>query len=201
MKIILVYGDSNTWGQMAYGNRYPYEQRWTNILQQKLGDDYDVVQSGICGRTAGTYDVSEKRHRGDDAFEYAYLTSYPYQCIVIALGTNDLKAQFEASAGQIFENLAWYTTVIDKLEQSDEKKFGKKSNPSILYVLPPNFDTAKSPDRDEEKRRALISLFKDSSFDFVEANELEMSEDGIHFAASAHNKLAEIVHNKLKEVV
>lgn len=201
METILVYGDSNTWGQMAYGDRYPYEQRWTNILQRKLGDRYDIIPSGICGRTAGTYDVSEKRHRGDDAFEYIYLTSYPYQSIVIALGTNDLKAQFDASAEQIFEKLTWYTSEIDRLQRNDEKKFGKKSNPKVLYILPPNFDVVKSPDRDEEKRQQLIELFKKSDFNFIEVNSLEMSEDGVHFSALAHDELAEIVYDKLKEAV
>ncbi len=201
MKTILVYGDSNTWGQMAYGDRHPYEQRWTNILQQKLGDDYDVVQSGICGRTAGTYANSEKRHRGDDAFEYAYLTSYPYECIVIALGTNDLKAQFHASGKDIFEKLVWYSSEITRLQDNDEKKFGAKTNPSVLYVLPPNFDASKSADRDETKRQEILALFRNSSFNFVEANDLEMSEDGIHFATSAHQDLANIVYEKLMELL
>lgn len=200
MKTILLYGDSNTWGQMAYGNRYPYKQRWSSILQEKLGSDYEVVSSGICGRTAGSYPNSEKRHRGDDAFEYAYLSSYPFSCIVIALGTSDLKAQFEASAQQIVDKLVWYQGEIDRLQSQDEKKFGRKTELKVIYILPPNFDTAKSPDRDDLKRQGVLNLFHASPYEFIEANDLEMSEDGIHFAASAHNRLADLVYLKLKEV-
>ena len=38
MKSILAYGDSNTWGLVPGSNpqeRYPFEKRWTGILQEK----------------------------------------------------------------------------------------------------------------------------------------------------------------------
>ncbi len=35
---ILCYGDSNTWAYSpSLSQRYPFEKRWTSILQQKLG--------------------------------------------------------------------------------------------------------------------------------------------------------------------
>lgn len=42
-KVILCYGDSNTWGQSDNKNsagRYPVDTRWTGLLQRQLGDDF-----------------------------------------------------------------------------------------------------------------------------------------------------------------
>ena len=52
MKTILCYGDSNTYGyNPETGFRYPYEQRWTSILQKNLGDSAIVIPEGLNGRT------------------------------------------------------------------------------------------------------------------------------------------------------
>jgi hypothetical protein len=45
---ILIYGDSNVWGDKGFGQdgallgRYATKQQWPNILQQLLGDEYDT---------------------------------------------------------------------------------------------------------------------------------------------------------------
>ena len=200
MKTILVYGDSNTWGQMAYKGRYPYEQRWTTLLQRQLGSEFEVISSGISGRTAGDYAGSEKRHRGQDAFEYAYLSSYPYAMIVIALGTNDLQQKYGTEAQDIFEALTWYAEMITELQSYDKVKFGRETNPKVLFVLPPNFDVTKSVERSETKRRELIQKFNTSELVYVVVNDLEMSDDGIHFSAADHKKIANKVSEKVKEM-
>ena len=48
MKTIVCFGDSNTWGSNpTTRDRYPFEQRWTGILQRELGDGYRVVEEGL----------------------------------------------------------------------------------------------------------------------------------------------------------
>ena len=46
MKQILCFGDSNTWGlDGETGKRFPWEERWTGILQEKLADrDIRIVE-------------------------------------------------------------------------------------------------------------------------------------------------------------
>ena len=49
---IFCYGDSLTWGYNAEdGSRFPYDQRWTGILQTLLGGDCRVIEQGFNGRT------------------------------------------------------------------------------------------------------------------------------------------------------
>lgn len=46
MKKILCYGDSNTWGQAAFGGRIEGEEQWPNILQALLPSSCKVIQEG-----------------------------------------------------------------------------------------------------------------------------------------------------------
>lgn len=52
MRQILCFGDSNTWGLDGdSGKRLPWGVRWTSLLQEKLGQQYHVIEEGLCGRT------------------------------------------------------------------------------------------------------------------------------------------------------
>ena len=52
MKVVLCYGDSNTHGYVpGTGARYPFDIRWTGVLQKQLGFDVRVIEEGLCGRT------------------------------------------------------------------------------------------------------------------------------------------------------
>ena len=47
MKKILIYGDSNTWGDnFILGKRIPDEKQWANILQRDLKDSFKIIQEG-----------------------------------------------------------------------------------------------------------------------------------------------------------
>ena len=51
-KHIICYGDSNTHGYDGdSGQRFSEQIRWTKILQEKLGQDYLVIEEGLNGRT------------------------------------------------------------------------------------------------------------------------------------------------------
>ena len=66
MKTIVCFGDSNTWGYSPSGlGRYPFEKRWTSILQKELGADYFVIPEGLNGRTTAFEDRIEKDKNGE----------------------------------------------------------------------------------------------------------------------------------------
>ena len=75
MKVIC-YGDSNTYGfdpRSFFGSRYPAENRWTDILADKMG--WDVCNQGINGQEIPRGNMSIS----DDA-----------DLLIVMLGTNDL---------------------------------------------------------------------------------------------------------------
>lgn len=48
MKKVLIYGDSNTWGDnFILGKRIPDENQWPNILQKSLNDKFKIIQEGL----------------------------------------------------------------------------------------------------------------------------------------------------------
>ena len=55
-KNILCFGDSNTHGYNSKtGGRFTVEERWTKLLQRKLGDDYYVIEEGLSGPVSYTH--------------------------------------------------------------------------------------------------------------------------------------------------
>ena len=58
MKTIVCYGDSNTFGtnpaftgEINSPFRWGKEVRWTGKLQKLLGEEYNVIEEGLGGRT------------------------------------------------------------------------------------------------------------------------------------------------------
>ena len=50
---ILCFGDSNTWGYNAEDeSRFEKGVRWTSLLQEALGEEYDIIEEVLRGRTA-----------------------------------------------------------------------------------------------------------------------------------------------------
>lgn len=63
MKKILIYGDSNTWGDnFLKRQRIDYDKQWPNIIQEKLGNTIKIIAEGLPGRLAGS-DEKEKTYK------------------------------------------------------------------------------------------------------------------------------------------
>lgn len=91
-KRILCIGDSNTWGYIpGSGERYEKNVRWTGKLAQTLGENYEVIEEGMNGRTTA---FTDKIEPGTAALDYLYpclISQFPLDYIIVMLGTNDTK--------------------------------------------------------------------------------------------------------------
>jgi lysophospholipase L1-like esterase len=196
MKTILIYGDSNVWGDTPNAKRLPDGQQWANILQQKLGDEYKIVQEGLAGRFAGNYNYEPRPHyNGQYCFDPIYRTASPVDVVVLALGTNDLNDRYERSPGEITEDILWYEAKAKILIDDDE------TAPIFIYVLPPNF-TGKFKDEtfNLDKREMVNIGLKAKVSNYVEVNYIDLSSDGLHFSPKGHEQMAEAVFEKVKEL-
>ena len=54
---IVLYGDSNTYGYNPFGDRF--NNRYGNVLKRKLGNNYNVYEEGVVGRTTIYDDLRE----------------------------------------------------------------------------------------------------------------------------------------------
>lgn len=137
-KHIVCLGDSNTHGYCADpadcgdgGIRFNESERWTRLLQQKLGQEYLVIEEGLSGRTTC---FDDPIHEGLNALDYIYpcLKSHEFvDLLIIMLGTNDTKDRFYASAACIAIGMARLVKKAMATECWGDKK------PNILVVCPP----------------------------------------------------------------
>lgn len=194
MTAVLVYGDSNTWGQTAQNTRYEIEKRWTTILQKHFSREVSVYSAGVSGRIAGSYAHVPAVKRGKDSFEVVYRQSFPVDTVIIALGTNDIKDKYSISVEDIVRDLSWYVEQLSTWTAYDDTKL----SPSVIFVLPPNFDKDKFQGS-ETKRQEVIRRMKQAGYTTLLPGYIEMGEDGVHFSENGHNQMAREVYEKLKE--
>lgn len=105
---VICLGDSNTHGycgaqegETLCGGRFSEAERWPCLLQRALGEEYLVIEEGLCGRTTVFPDPLEP---GLDAISYlrpCLLSHAPVSLLILVLGTNDTKERFGLSAEEI----------------------------------------------------------------------------------------------------
>ena len=178
---ILCFGDSNTFGYIpGRGGRYDRHTRWPGRLQELLGSTYQVIEEGLCGRTTAFDDVTEP------------------DLLIIMLGSNDCKAQFQASAEEITKGLE---RLLEKAED------GKTSDFRILLVAPAamieqvmhsgfgsEFDR-RSVEVSKELAGTYEELAKKCGYDFLDGTKVTQVSgiDGLHLDADGHGRLAEAI--------
>lgn len=201
MKKVLIYGDSNTWGDnFILGKRIPDDKQWPNILQDKVGQNYKIIPEGLPGRLAGNDEKDKVYKNGKDTFVSIFRSQAPVDVVIISLGTNDLQIKYNKNYENIISDLVWYKSTIYNmfLDEDDRKKyFVNNSMPRFIYILPINFDYIKDAsvifDKNcEDKRKLIIEKFKEKidNVDILYFNDLTLFNDGIHLDFNGHETLA-----------
>lgn len=138
-KKILVFGDSNTWGYSPH-NKNPFapferwndDQRWTSILQNHLGEGYDVMVDGLCGRTASAKDDIDDYTCGKEQIIPSLRSHSPLDLLIIMLGTNDLKTRYGYTAFDVANSVGM---VVEKAMQTGDAF--RHCAPKVLLICPP----------------------------------------------------------------
>ncbi len=211
-KHIVCFGDSNTHGYCAEtGGRFDEAQRWPCLLQEKLGEDYLVLEEGLSGRTTCFEDPI---HEGLNGLAYIYpclMSHEPVDLLVIMLGTNDTKERFGSSAACIALGLK--RLIAKAAATADCWRDGKAS---ILIVVPQNID-ARYEDTEvgatmgrgcAEKSAGLAEEFRKiaelTGCYYVDANRLVAAGpndiDYMHLTGEGHRQLAEGLVEKIREI-
>lgn len=202
---ILCFGDSNTFGYIpGRGGRYDRHTRWPGRLQELLGSTYQVIEEGLCGRTTAFDDVTEPGRSGLDRIRDAVEKNELLDLLIIMLGSNDCKAQFQASAEEITKGLE---RLLEKAED------GKTSDFRILLVAPAamteqvmhsgfgsEFDR-RSVEVSKELAGTYEELAKKCGYDFLDGTKVTQVSgiDGLHLDADGHGRLAEAIGDWAKK--
>lgn len=207
MKTILIYGDSNVWGDGdPSGKRIPKQYQWANILKNELENKFLIYQEGLPGRLAGNEEKIMIYKNGINTFLSTYRSLAPIDILIIALGSNDLIKYYKKTPEKIIKDLLKYSEIIN--EQFSDLKYRNKYfnsiKPQIIYILPPNFDYAnrandKFSEVSERNRLEVIEYFNNhkDKYEFIVYNDAELFEDGIHFNLNDHQNMAKLVKKKI----
>ncbi len=133
MPVIVCFGDSNTYGfdPSTYA-RFPRAVRWPGVLAAELGDEAEVIEEGLNGRTT-IWDDPYLDGRNGRTYLLPCLRSHaPVDVLVIMLGTNDTKTIFGRSAAEIAAGVR--ALVDDALASGCGADGGA---PRVLLIAPP----------------------------------------------------------------
>ena len=212
IKKIICFGDSNTHGYNSKTmGRFSEEERWPKLLGKYLGEEYDVVEEGLEGRTAC---FDDPLFEGLCGFYYLYpciMTHKPVDLLIIMLGTNDVKARFSATP----ENVA---KGIDRLIQKAlDTPIAFRNKPNVLLVCPPPINPGyekteifgEMGEGCVEKSRALAPLYENvaklKGVHFIDAGSIEGVDmypyDHMHLSLDAHANLAKYLAKAIPDMI
>jgi lysophospholipase L1-like esterase len=207
MKRILCYGDSNTWGyDPATGERFAEDIRWPGVLGHELGSGFRVVEEALNGRTTVRDDPVEEHKNGKDYLRPCLESHQPLDLVIIALGVNDLKARFFASASDVADGAG----VLVRIAQGS----GAGPNgrpPAVLLVAPPRVgklaELAQMFTGAEEESKGFAHQYRRVAekygCELLDAGEVVKSSDldGIHLEVGEHRKLGEAVVARVRMIL
>lgn len=207
-KVVLCYGDSNTWARKPdRTGRFAADERWTGLLQKQLGEDYNIVEEGLGGRTTDLDDSSSGRN-GLRYLQPCLESHNPLDTVIIMLGTNDLKIRHHRSVNEITVALK---RNIECIREYAEDQSGVV--PRIILVSPilvndiaPRFAEFYSDYynheaviKSEQFANAIEKLAVENECGYLDATLVAHSgEDGLHMDKESHQNLANYIEKALK---
>lgn len=205
MKEILCFGDSNTYGLVpATCNRYPFNVRWTGLLSNKLGSEYNVVEEGLCGRTTMFDDKDRPYRNGSELLPVLLESHMPLDLVIIMLGTNDCKSEYNTTPEKIAEGVI---KLIKQVRHFDDEKKILLISPIHLgeNVWKSGFDPEFSKNSVNISKQ-LKEVYKDislkynteflSASDYVKAS----NKDEEHLDSDGHSILADVIYKKVANI-
>ena len=198
---ILIYGDSNTWGQMpdingyskdAVAKQYPQTDLWWFAMSK----ENNLFVNGVPGRAIANDNPWLDGRNASKTIE-TDLSGLSPELVVIQLGTNDCKNRYNLSATQIAEQLEVLASFIQ--EQTGAK----------IMILSPatikegNKITDKfyigAEKKSQELNKTYLQLAKKNGYLFVSGTDLEVGEDGEHLTKYSHHRLGNRVMAELEK--
>ncbi len=213
-KSILCYGDSNTFGHRPTdGQRYPYGVRWTSLLAENLGKDFQVIEAGLNSRTTVIDDEVEKYRNGLKYIDVVVEMNWPLDLVILMLGTNDMKVRYQAQAVDIAEGARSIVREIRRLHQEIRPDW----MPQILLVSPllvgekirdglSDCSEGFGGERAYWLSRELAPLYQQVASEegchFLDAGSVASAgtADALHLEEEGHRDLAAAMEAKVREI-
>lgn len=214
MKHILCFGDSNTYGLnpewiMGNGGRHDENTRWPCKMQSILGEDYKIIEEGLCGRTTVFSDPTAPFKSGIDYITPCIESHTPLDLIIIMLGTNDTKPLFNASPSDIAAGVGRLIAVA-----RNPMLYMGAPTPEILVVspvpigeaamnLPDGITTREMVDKSRNLAPAISRTAEMYGCHFLDLAPITETApyEGVHITAEGHGKIAYAMAEKVRTIL
>ena len=215
-KHIVCFGDSNTHGYCADpsdcaegGDRFNEDERWTQLLAKRLGDDYTVLEEGLSGRTTVFPDPLHESMAGLDSIYSCLMSHEPVDLLIIMLGTNDTKERLGANAAVIGIGME---RLVMKAKSVPAWRNGE---PRILIIAPPHIGEglylrpegvpmgAGCPEKSRELAKNYAQTAQNQGCFFLDAEGVAEYNriDCMHLSRRGHAQLAEKLAQIIPEIL
>lgn len=198
---ILCYGDSNTWGYVPNVNGYSknaimeqYNEKdcWWYGLKQ----DNELFVDGLCGRCIAHENRWLKNRNAMQTITQDLANYLNLDLIIVQLGTNDCKSEYDETPEQIAKNIANLLAEIEKVSDA------KIAIISPAIIREDTKITQKFYVGAENKSKKVDKLYKklaqENNYIFISGADLEVGEDGEHLTKLGHKQLAQKVLNEVE---
>lgn len=216
MRSVLCFGDSNTHGtvprvERQSRGRHPWGVRWTSLLDERLGDDWRVIEEGHPSRTTVHADPIDGAHKNGLAVLPAILESHrPLDAAIVMLGTNDLKRRFSPNPRAIGLGVERIGQRILATEW-DAASGPDGTAPRLLIVAPPPIMERGPFERDEPGAHAT-SLGMGAAIGvaaarlgtaFLDLDGVVTCDpaDGVHYDADGHAAIARAIGDAFEAII
>ncbi len=212
VKRILVYGDSLVYGKKPGVNqRWDSNTRFTGVIQDRLGNGYEIIEEGLRGRTLKGENTFFPERNGLDQFGPTVGSHLSVDLIILALGSNDCNA-----TGDIAENAVETALDLYRDKISDWSTFLGFDQPKLLLVSPPHiveeyYDKSMkvvfgggASKKQLELEKNIVDYAKSNNVDYLKASGFckpTAPGDGIHLNEKSNNSLGEALSKKVLEII
>jgi len=195
MKKILCFGDSNTYGFIPQlCKRYAKNERWSGILAELLGKDYEILEEGMNNRTGFFKNPEGIKFCGREYLPIYLQNHRDIDICILALGTNDAQFFYDLNENIVREGLQ---NLIKSVKEANPKTkiiivppvkiqenilngiFSMQFDLTSVEKIAETFDLYKEI---ANKNKCYYLDFNDS----VKPSEL----DGLHYSKDSHKVIA-----------
>ncbi len=203
---VLCFGDSNVWGRSGKSiERYPVNVRWTGILQEKLGNAYEIIEEGLRSRLTD-FDDDDPQFPGRNGLAYLRpcLESHnPLDIIILWIGTNNFKTRFKQDAPMVAQSIGHIVDVVKTVAHTQQR-----TTPRVILISPPvvrekhlpNNQFSGAGEKSKHLGKYVEEMAKRLGCDFIDmAQHVQAGDaDGVHLEPDQHPIVADIMYRKIK---
>ena len=194
MKKIICYGDSNTFGYNPVdASRFDENVRWTSLLQKNLGEEYEVINEGMCDRTGFVDNPNGFLYSAQRHFSKMLSKSGNIDLLILWIGTNDLQFQYDINVTAIEKGLR------NLVELASSKAKNIIIIPPVILnenILEGNFSfqfDKTSIVKSRKTGRIFRQTANANSCNYFDINKIAKPSDydGLHYDENSHKLIAD----------